>query len=80
MLNCSLVWWFVLLHYLLSCGIEETSSLWFCVLLFQHNEAIHRLYDSLQERIGSQQDVPHFPANMDHFDSPLMSVPTPAPL
>jgi len=50
------------------------------MFLFQHNEAIHRLYDSLQERIGSQQDVPHFPANMDHFDSPLMSVPTPAPL
>ncbi|GFG40168.1 hypothetical protein Cfor_02291 [Coptotermes formosanus] len=46
----------------------------------QHNEAIHRLYDSLQERIGSQQDVPHFPANVDHFDSPLISVPTPAPL
>ncbi|KAJ4439050.1 negative elongation factor B [Periplaneta americana] len=46
----------------------------------QHNEAVHRLYDSLQDRIGSQQDAPHVPTNMDHLDSPLMSVPTPAPL
>ncbi|PSN42595.1 hypothetical protein C0J52_08709 [Blattella germanica] len=46
----------------------------------QHNEAVHRLYDSLQERIGSQQGPPPVPVNLDHLDSPLMSVPTPAPL
>lgn len=57
----------------------ECTSEWFS-LIFQHNEAVHRLYDSLQERIGSQQDAPHVPANIEHLDSPLMSVPTPAPL
>jgi hypothetical protein len=62
-------------------GYAALQKIWFNLFLFfQHNEAVHRLYDSLQERIGSQQDAPHVATNMDHLDSPLMSVPTPAPL
>nr|CAD7197686.1 unnamed protein product [Timema douglasi] len=46
----------------------------------QHNETVRRLYESLLERIGNQQEPPVVPTNMDHLDSPLLSVPTPAPL
>lgn len=46
----------------------------------QHNEAVHSLYESLQEKIGSQQEPPLIPPSLDYLESPLMSVPTPAPL
>nr|CAD7437390.1 unnamed protein product [Timema bartmani] len=46
----------------------------------QHNETVRRLYESLLERIGSQQEPAVVPTNMDHLDSPLLSVPTPASL
>lgn len=46
----------------------------------QHNDAVHHLYDALQEKIGSQQEPPSIPPNLDYLESPLMSVPTPAPL
>ncbi|KAL1456719.1 hypothetical protein WDU94_001425 [Cyamophila willieti] len=46
----------------------------------QHTEVLHTLYDSLQEKIGSQNEPPPIPANLDYLESPLMSVPTPAPL
>ncbi|KAK3912854.1 Negative elongation factor B [Frankliniella fusca] len=46
----------------------------------QQNEAVHRLYDALTERIGSEEAAPAVPANMDYLESPLMSVPTPAPI
>ncbi|XP_063244887.1 negative elongation factor B isoform X2 [Bacillus rossius redtenbacheri] len=45
-----------------------------------HNESVHMLYNSLVERIGSQQDPPQIPSSIDPYDSPLMSVPTPGPL
>nr|CAD7404193.1 unnamed protein product [Timema cristinae] len=45
-----------------------------------HNETVRRLYESLLERIGNQQEPAVVPTNMDHLDSPLLSVPTPAPL
>uniref|UniRef100_A0A8D8LNZ2 Negative elongation factor B n=1 Tax=Cacopsylla melanoneura TaxID=428564 RepID=A0A8D8LNZ2_9HEMI len=46
----------------------------------QHTEVLHTLYDSLQEKIGSQNEPPPIPVNLDYLESPLMSVPTPAPL
>lgn len=46
----------------------------------QHNETVHLLYETLQEKIGSQQEPPAIPENLDYLESPLMSVPTPAPL
>lgn len=46
----------------------------------QQNEAVHRLYDALVERIGNEEAAPAVPANMDYLESPLMSVPTPAPI
>ncbi|KAI5730383.1 hypothetical protein M8J76_013013 [Diaphorina citri] len=46
----------------------------------QHTEVLHTLYDSLQEKIGSQNEPPAIPPNLDYLESPLMSVPTPAPL
>lgn len=45
-----------------------------------HNDTVHKLYETLQERIGSAMQegpVPE-PAEVD-FDSPLKSVPTPGP-
>uniref|UniRef100_A0A1B6CU00 Negative elongation factor B n=3 Tax=Clastoptera arizonana TaxID=38151 RepID=A0A1B6CU00_9HEMI len=44
----------------------------------QHNEAVHLLYETLQDKIGSQQEPPVIPENTDYLE--LMSVPTPAPL
>lgn len=45
----------------------------------QHSEKVHNLYQSLQEKINSQQE-PVIPQEMDiDINSPLMSVPTPAP-
>jgi len=41
---------------------------------------VHRLYDALSERIGNEEAAPVVPANMDYLESPLMSVPTPAPI
>lgn len=46
----------------------------------QHNESVHTLYETIQEKIGSQQEPPMIPENLDYLESPLMSVPTPAPL
>ncbi|KAK4877719.1 hypothetical protein RN001_010225 [Aquatica leii] len=45
----------------------------------QHIEKVHTLYQSLQEKINAQQE-PVLPPEMDiDINSPLMSVPTPAP-
>lgn len=46
----------------------------------QHNESVHNLYSSLQERIGIaiQESAAQEPPDVD-FDSPLKSVPTPGP-
>lgn len=47
----------------------------------QHNESVHALYSSLQDRIGIavQETSSHEePMDMD-FDSPLKNVPTPGP-
>lgn len=46
----------------------------------QHHENVHKLYENLQERIGTTiQEIPPV-ENMDvDFDSPLKSVPTPGP-
>lgn len=41
-----------------------------------HNEAVHKLYETLQERTA--QECPPEQAEVD-FDSPLKSVPTPGP-
>ncbi|XP_077293732.1 negative elongation factor B [Arctopsyche grandis] len=45
----------------------------------QHKDPVHKLYESLQEKVGSQQEVPPVQMDLDYLDSPLMSVPTPAP-
>lgn len=46
----------------------------------QHNESVHKLYENLQERVGStiQETVVPDPMEVD-YDSPLKSVPTPGP-
>lgn len=45
----------------------------------QHTEKVHALYQNLQDKINSQQE-PVLPPEMDiDINSPLMSVPTPAP-
>ncbi|CAG9123885.1 hypothetical protein JYU34_014377 [Plutella xylostella] len=45
-----------------------------------HNSAVHKLYEELQQKINIQTE-PATPAvtEMEYLDSPLMSVPTPAP-
>lgn len=45
----------------------------------QHSEKVHNLYKILQEKINSQEETV-IPTEMDiDINSPLMSVPTPAP-
>lgn len=45
----------------------------------QHTEKVHNLYQNLQEKINAQQE-PVLPPEMDiDINSPLISVPTPAP-
>lgn len=45
-----------------------------------HNEHIHKLYETLQERIGTgAAETPVIEAPPIEFDSPLKSVPTPGP-
>lgn len=45
----------------------------------QHSEKVHNLYKLLQEKIVSQEEAA-LPVEMDiDINSPLMSVPTPAP-
>ena len=45
-----------------------------------HNETVHKLYSTLQERIGAtMQDGPLPDTQEVDFDSPLKSVPTPGP-
>lgn len=45
----------------------------------QHHENVHKLYESLQTKIGiTIQEAPQ-PEPMMDFDSPLKSVPTPGP-
>lgn len=46
----------------------------------QHNESVHALYSSLQDRIGTtiQETAANEPMDID-YDSPLKSVPTPGP-
>lgn len=44
----------------------------------QHNDKVHQLHQTLMEKIESQQEPP-MPMEIEDFNSPLMSVPTPAP-
>lgn len=45
----------------------------------QHSEKVHNLYEMLQAKINSQEET-SVPLEMDiDLNSPLMSVPTPAP-
>lgn len=43
-----------------------------------HNEAVHKLYETLQERTSLQECPVPEQTEID-FDSPLKSVPTPGP-
>lgn len=58
-----------------------TTDDWLVIKMFffQHNEAVHSLYKQLTDKIGSEQEPPPIPENLDYLESPLMSVPTPAP-
>lgn len=46
----------------------------------QHIESVHQLYHDLQQKIARDEETPPVPPNLDYLESPLMSVPTPAPL
>ncbi|XP_045777274.1 negative elongation factor B [Maniola jurtina] len=45
----------------------------------QHNESVHKLYESLQLKMHTQVEPVASTSEMEYLDSPLMSVPTPAP-
>ncbi|XP_044732332.1 negative elongation factor B [Chrysoperla carnea] len=46
----------------------------------QHSESVHKLYEMLVEKIGTTDEpIIDQVSELDHLDSPLMSVPTPAP-
>lgn len=49
---------------------------------YQHNEAVHSLYELLREKIDNdiEPTMTAVSPDPDYLDSPLMSVPTPAPL
>jgi hypothetical protein len=49
----------------------------------QHNTEVHLLYQNLQEKMESRTNaeaLAEMSAPAEDFESPLMSVPTPAPL
>nr|XP_053633945.1 negative elongation factor B-like [Cherax quadricarinatus] len=45
-----------------------------------HGEAIQALFEKFQSRVQEFQDIQNQPAPMNEMDSPLMAVPTPAPI
>lgn len=45
----------------------------------QHNESVHKLYEILQQKMTTQVEPIPSTSEMEYLDSPLMSVPTPAP-
>lgn len=46
----------------------------------QHNDSVHKLHETLQQKMTVQTEALAPPTNeMEYLDSPLMSVPTPAP-
>ncbi|CAK1551475.1 unnamed protein product [Leptosia nina] len=45
----------------------------------QHNEAVHKVYEALQQKLTSQTEPIPAATEMDYLDSPLMSVPMPSP-
>lgn len=45
----------------------------------QHNESVHKLYETMQQKMTSQTELIPPATEMEFLDSPLMSVPTPAP-
>ncbi|KOB76540.1 Negative elongation factor B [Operophtera brumata] len=45
-----------------------------------HNDSVHKLHETLQQKMAVQTEALAPPTNeMEYLDSPLMSVPTPAP-
>ena len=66
---------------MLLCNLCCKVTHWFTQCLFfhqQHSEIIHSIYNQLTEKINAYQPSPATP--QEQLDSPLMSVPTPAPL
>ncbi|CAF4806598.1 unnamed protein product [Pieris macdunnoughi] len=45
----------------------------------QHNEAVHKVYESLQQKLTTQVEPAPSATEMDYLDSPLLSVPMPSP-
>ncbi|KAJ2948523.1 hypothetical protein O0L34_g7774 [Tuta absoluta] len=45
----------------------------------QHNESVHKLYETMQQKMNTQVEPLPTTSEMEYLDSPLMSVPTPAP-
>lgn len=70
------------IHYLISIAF----SIFICynlVNFFQHNAGVHTLYEILRKKIDNDLEPMTTTAvspDPDYLDSPLMSVPTPAPL
>ncbi|CAG9564052.1 unnamed protein product [Danaus chrysippus] len=45
----------------------------------QHNESVHKMYEAMQQKMNAQAEPVPTTSEMEYLDSPLMSVPTPAP-
>ncbi|XP_013137023.1 PREDICTED: negative elongation factor B [Papilio polytes] len=45
----------------------------------QHNESVHKLHEALQQKLNTQAEPAPSTSEIEYLDSPLMSVPTPAP-
>ncbi|OWR45494.1 negative elongation factor B [Danaus plexippus] len=45
----------------------------------QHNESVHKMYEAMQQKMNAQAEPVPATSEMEYLDSPLMSVPTPAP-
>ncbi|KPJ18343.1 Negative elongation factor B [Papilio machaon] len=45
----------------------------------QHNESVHKLHEALQQKLNTQVEPAPSTSEIEYLDSPLMSVPTPAP-
>ncbi|KPJ05700.1 Negative elongation factor B [Papilio xuthus] len=45
----------------------------------QHNESVHKLHEALQQKLNTQAEPAASTSEIEYLDSPLMSVPTPAP-
>ncbi|XP_045522305.1 negative elongation factor B [Pieris brassicae] len=45
----------------------------------QHNEAVHKVYEALQQKLTTQAEPAPSTTEMDYLDSPLLSVPMPSP-